>query len=479
MKKRVLSVVLFLTMLLSIVPPAANADVLKKDLPKVNASSYAIIDGESQQVLFGKDYNKSMDPGNLVQMMTAILIIENGNLNDSVVVPEIPEAANDGNRLYLRKGEKVNLNNLLEGIIIYNANDAAIAAANHLAGSQKDFVAEMNERAKELGMKDTTFASSYGSAKNQTSTAKDMAILAAHAESLPKYVELAIQPTLEWDSEMNQDNVINVNGMQEVEPEAVGLKIDSSENPHLTAGITKGSRVIVGAMLKCLDEESAYTQMQECLHIGLENTSLINLVTKGKTVTTMNFGKDKSVRVAPSKDYAVTTSQGNSNEFSTVFSLDKVKLPISEGDQVGVVKIYNGDEVLDEVPLKAENAAKASMNWWKIFAIFMIIFYIISMIFVVKNVNQILRRKHVVHSGKAPAHSNHPPKPGAKPQSKSHTHTAPKKSHPDVSHAKRRPDNDSRANISKSAMQHPSVGSNAGRQGLEQRLKDKKTGGNR
>lgn len=75
---------------------------------------------DTHQVLFGNNYDKSYDPGTLVQMMTAVIIIEEGNLNDSVTVPEIPEAANHGNRLYLRKGEKINLNDLLQGIIIYS-----------------------------------------------------------------------------------------------------------------------------------------------------------------------------------------------------------------------------------------------------------------------------------------------------------------------------------------------------------------------
>lgn len=141
-----------LALCLGLAPNAASADVLTEDLPEVGAASYAIIDGDTHQVLFGNNYDKSYDPGTLVQMMTAVIIIEEGNLNDSVTVPEIPEAANNGNRLYLRKGEKINLNDLLQGIIIYNANDAAIAAANHLAGSESAFVDEMNAKAQELGM---------------------------------------------------------------------------------------------------------------------------------------------------------------------------------------------------------------------------------------------------------------------------------------------------------------------------------------
>ena len=93
MKKRVLAALMVLALCLGLAPNAASADVLTEDLPEIGAASYAIIDGDTQQVLFGNNYDKSYDPGTLVQMMTAVLIIEEGNLNDSVTVPEIPEAA--------------------------------------------------------------------------------------------------------------------------------------------------------------------------------------------------------------------------------------------------------------------------------------------------------------------------------------------------------------------------------------------------
>ena len=488
MKKRVLSVALLFGMLLSVLPTEASADVLKKDLPTVNAASYAIVDGESKQVLFGEKYNEPMDPGALVQMMTAVLIIENGNLNDSVVVPEIPEAANSGNRLYLRKGEKVNLNDLLEGIVIYNANDAAIAAANHLSGSQEAFVDEMNARAKELGMNDTVFTSVYGPGKKQVSTAKDMAILAAHAESLPKYVELAIQPDLDWDSEMNQDRVVNVNGMQEVEPESVGLKIDPSDDLHLAAGLTKGDREIVGVMLDCKSEDGAYVQMQDCLNIALDKTATINLVKKGATVTTMNFDKDKVIRVAPAKNYSVTASRGNSSNYSTVISLEQVALPIQEGATVGVIKIYDGEDVIDEVPLKAENGAKGSFNGWKALAVLLIVLYLISLAFIFANMGKLMRRKsgHAApkHGVKAkttshPAHTT-PSQKGKKPAARPHTQANKPARRPsnDAAHPKRKSSTDKAVPMQKK-LQNPSIGSNAGRQGLEQRLKDKKNGGYR
>lgn len=479
MKKRVLSLVLTLSMLLSMAPAAAFADIIKKDdVPEVDASSYAIIDGDTNQVLFGKNYDEAIDPGTLVQMMTAVIIIESGNLNDSVTVPEIPEAANKGNRLYLRKGEKINLSSLLEGIIIYNANDAAIAAAKHIAGSEKAFVDEMNARAKDLGMTDTTFGSVYGKADGQTSTARDMAILAAHASTLPKYVELAIQPTLEWESEMNQDTVTNVNGMQDVEANAVGIKVSPSEPTNLTASLTKSNRTIVGAMLDCESEDGAYTQMQECLNVGIENTSVVNLVNKGTTVTTMNFAKDKAVRVAASKDYAITTVEGDSSNYSSMVVLDQVELPINKGDQVGAIKIYEGDKVIDEVPLKAQDTVKAGINWWMVLCVLLVIAYIASMIFLFKNMHRVAKRapKKALQGKQPQSRVTRPPQKRPAPKNGGHPHPKNGTHPPQKPHPNKKPSN---GGLNATNMKNPSVGSNAGRQGLEQRLKDKNNGGRR
>ena len=481
MKKRVLSALMILLLCVGLMPNAASADVLTEDLPDVDAASYAVIDGDTRQVLFGKDYNKSYDPGSLVQMMTAVLIIEQGNLNDSVTVPEIPEDANDGNRLYLRKGEKISLNSLLEGIIVYNANDAAIAAASHLAGSEEAFVAEMNSRAKELGMDDTTFGSSYGSVKGQTTTAGDMAILAAHASSLPKYVELAIQPTLDWDSEMNQDTVTNVNGMQNVEQQAVGIKTSQGDPINLAASISKGERTVVGVMLDCDSEDNAYLQMQSVMDFGMENTDVIDLVSKDEVVTTLNFDGDKSVRVAAAADYAMTTSQGNSSNYRSSIVINKAELPINAGDEVGVMQVYDGDEVINEVKLIAEDSAEPGFNWLALLTVLLAVALVAVIV-----LNMLNRPGHPSGGqggSKKPAVKKPAPKRAAQPARASHPQQAKSGSRPAQPHGKAPAQSGQRApqrssqhsanSLDKNALKNPSVGSSAGRQGLEQRLKER------
>lgn len=465
MKKKVLAAMMVLLLCLAAWPGSASADVLTEDLPEVSAQSYAVIDGDTNQVLFGVDYDTEVDPGSLVQMMTAVIVIEEGNLNDSVTVPEIPEAANSGNRLYLRKGEKVNLNDLLEGIIIYNANDAAIAAATHMAGSEDAFVEEMNAKAKDLGMDDTTFTSVYGSADGQTSTAHDLAILASYASNLPKYVELAIQPELEWSSEMNEDTVSNVNGMQNVEQQAIGLKINNGDTVNLTASLSQGDRTVVGVMLECDSEDTAYTDMQTALNLALENTSVVDLIAKDETMTTLNFGDDKTVRVAATQDYAVTTSEGNSGNYHSTVVINRTSLPINEGDEVGVVRIYDGDEAIDEVPLVARDSVSAGINWLTVLLVAMVLLYVVSALYIYLNVRKLRQRQSSNHRASRSSGSKKvPPARASRPRqntSGTGTHSRPQQKKPagNTNHVK-----------------NPSAGSSAGRQGLEQRLKEKQSG---
>ena len=125
MKRQIMSLVLTLCMLCTCFGMPAQADVLTEDLPEVVGPSYVVIDADAGEILFGKAYDEAYDPGVFAQMMTAVLVIEQGNLNDTVTAPEIPSEVNNGNKVYLRQGEKISLDKLLQAMVVYNANDAA------------------------------------------------------------------------------------------------------------------------------------------------------------------------------------------------------------------------------------------------------------------------------------------------------------------------------------------------------------------
>lgn len=460
MKRRLIAALTMLLLLTALLPGAARADILEDDLPTVDAESYVVVDGDTGTVLFGKDYAKEVDPGSLVQIMTAVLIIEEGNLNDTVTVDALPDEASEGNRLYLREGEKVTMSNLLEGIIVYNANDAAVAAAVHVAGSTDTFIKMMNERARALGMSNTTFASVFGKAEGQTTTAEDLAILSAHASSLPKYVELAIQPKMDWEGEMNQDTYINVNGMQDVDPQAVGIKFNS-DTVDLSASLSKTDRTVVGVMLGCGNETTAYSQMQSALDLAMENTAAQKVVSKGDVVTTLNFSGNRSIPVAAADSFSITAATGELAGITTKIVLNKVELPIRKGDEVGTINIYNGDKQVSEIALTAQASASAGINWLLVITGILSILYIATLVY---NFINSYRKK----GGKAKP----PRKKGASPVSRPRMRTNTEHASDDsAARSTRRP--------APRRPQNPSIGSAEGRKGLEERLERNKAEGNR
>ncbi len=153
-------------------------------------ASYIVYDMDSERMLYGSNVNDKFLVASTSKIMTAIVAIENGNIDSEVVVTkDILSAV--GSSIYLEVGEKISLKNLLYGMMLRSGNDAATMIAVHISGSMEKFTEKMNEYAKNIGMNDTLFYNSHGLENNEglgnTSTAYDMAILTSYAMRNPKF----------------------------------------------------------------------------------------------------------------------------------------------------------------------------------------------------------------------------------------------------------------------------------------------------
>ncbi len=470
MKKRILATWLLLAFCFAwLLPQAAAADVLKDNLPEVGSGSYVVIDGDTGETLFGKKYDTKFDPATLTQMMTAVLIIEHGDLKEKVTAPSMPAAINSGNTVYIRKNEEFELGDLLEAIVVYNANDAAYAAAVHLGGSVEGFVEMMNKEAKKLDMNNTTFASPYGSAKGQKSTALDMARLASKASSLEKYVELTMKPSMNWNGEMfAQEDLPNACAFQQMMEQGIGLKFSNEKNEadvaqHLAASMSKGGRTIVAVVVDSSNESLLYSDMENVLNFGMNNTKTTKVLRKKEPVSTIQFDEKKSLQVATKKDYSVTVASQAPTDIRTNVILDGIQPPIKTGDKVGVVQVFNGEDELKSVPLYALGDVKKSRNIWVGIAILLAILYILSIF--ARSFQQLRKRMDQPRKAAQKAISG-ARRPVRKPQ------VLDKNDRPrDKSRKRRTSENrDSRDN-----RDNPSLGSNEGRRGLEQKVQENKT----
>lgn len=158
----------------------------------VSAKSAILMEQESGRVLYSKNEHKQMRIASITKIMTAILAIESGKLDDIVTVSK-NAAGKEGSSLYLKLGEKIRLEDLVYGLMLRSGNDAAVAIAEHVGGSEEGFVYLMNEKARELGMQRTVFSNPHGLDDHEEhySTAYDMALLTQYAMKNEKFREIS------------------------------------------------------------------------------------------------------------------------------------------------------------------------------------------------------------------------------------------------------------------------------------------------
>lgn len=154
----------------------------------IAAQGAILMEQESGRVLYEKNAHTQMRIASITKIMTAILAVESGKMDDMVTVSKKASSA-EGSSLYLEPGEKIKLEDLVYGLMLRSGNDAAVAIAEHVGGSQEQFVQMMNEKAKELGMKNTVFANPHGldDHENHYSTAYDMALVTQYAMRNEQY----------------------------------------------------------------------------------------------------------------------------------------------------------------------------------------------------------------------------------------------------------------------------------------------------
>ncbi|PTQ54630.1 MAG: D-alanyl-D-alanine carboxypeptidase [Hydrogenibacillus schlegelii] len=238
--------------------PSAGASAPVARPPTVSAASAALIDVESGRLLYEKNAHERRKIASLTKIMTAILAIELGRLDDVVTIS--PRAVGvEGSSIYLRQGERMTLRDLLYGLMLRSGNDAAVAIAEHIGGSVEGFVALMNEKAAWLGLQETHFENPHGlDAPEHYSSAHDLAVLSAYALKNPIFREIV--STVRWtaplpDAEWNR-LWINKNKLLRLYAGADGIKTGYTQasGRSLAASATRSGRTLAAVVLNDGDD---------------------------------------------------------------------------------------------------------------------------------------------------------------------------------------------------------------------------------
>lgn len=360
-----------------------NSNCTTKDCYKTNKEqeddlitdlkSAILIEEDSGKVLYEKNAHDRYAPASMTKIMSMILImeeIEKGKLkwSDTLVASE-NAASMGGSQIFLKANEKMSVKDLFKAVAIGSANDATIVFAEKISGTEKRFVDKMNEKVKSLGLKDTNFKNATGlDEANHYSSAYDMAFM---ARELIKHEKIFSFTTIYEDYlRQNTDNkfwLVNTNKLIKTYEGADGLKTGYTKEAGycLTATAKRNRMRLIGSIMGASESKIRNSNMMTLLDYGFNTYEMQVEVKKGEVVSNKSISKAKNqnVKIVPKKDVSVLVEKGNEKDaLNYEMKLNKIKLPIKKGQEIGILKLKDGNKVINEVSLTVkEDVKKASI----------------------------------------------------------------------------------------------------------------------
>ena len=328
--------------------------------PDVAAKNYLLIDFASGKVLAEKNADVRIEPASITKLMTAYVVykeIEADRLSMDDMV-DISEKAwrMGGSRMYLEVNSSVSVHDLLKGLIIQSGNDASVALAEHIAGTEATFVQLMNQYATELGMENTNFENCTGwPDKKHLTTARDIAKLsAAIIREFPEHYA--------WYSEKvytyNDIKQYNRNKLLWRDETIDGLKTGHTESAGycLVSSALRSDMRVISVVLGTDSEKSRASVSQALLNYGFRFYESHTLYDEGEVLSRPRIwkGEFETLTVGLSEALAITIPRGAYDKLDATMDIDKnIQAPIAKGQPVGVVKVSLNGDMLASVPLVA------------------------------------------------------------------------------------------------------------------------------
>lgn len=343
-----------------------------------DVSSAILMERDTGTILFEKNSREKLPPASMTKIMTMLLImesIENGKITlDEKVRTSERAASMGGSQIFLEAGEEMTVEEMLKGIAIASGNDASVAMAEHLAGSEENFIMMMNDKAKELGLQDTNFMNSNGlPADNHYTTAYDLAII---SKELLKY-EHILTYTSVYEDYLRQDTdrkfwLVNTNKLVKFYPGVDGLKTGYTREAKycLTATAKKNDMRVIAIVMGATTPKERNRQITEMLDYSFSQYMTHKLYDRGYVVadTKVSKGQKPKVEAVTAESVSLLTKKGETIEDveEKIELLDDLKAPIKKGDEIGKLILEKESKVLVEVKLVAnEDVEQAS--WWQLF----------------------------------------------------------------------------------------------------------------
>ena len=333
--------------------------------PAVDASAALLMEAETGTLLCEKAAHDKYEPASVTKVMTMLLITEaldSGLISASdTVVVSARAASMGGSQIYLKEGERMSVSDLLKSVAVASANDAAVALAEHLAGSEAAFVERMNRRAAELDMENTTFLNCTGlPAAGHLTTAYDIALM---SRELMKHDSIRAFTGIWMDSVRDgQFQLSNTNKLIRFYEGATGLKTGFTDSALycLSATAEREGMELIAVILHAPTSEARFESAKTLLTFGFANYTLVD-VHPGQALPPIDvsLGEVPTVQPVPKDSGRVLVSKADLNKITTVVRLtDRVEAPVEKGQKLGTMTVLLDGVEQQVIPLVADEAVE-------------------------------------------------------------------------------------------------------------------------
>lgn len=321
----------------------------------LNVGSAVLIEQNSGQVLYNQNMHEKLRPASVTKVMTILLIMEaidSCKLSYTDKIPCSEKAAGmGGSQIWLDVREELTVDEMLKAICVVSANDCTVAMAEYLAGTEEAFVEQMNNKAKELGMNDTTFKNCHGiDEEGHVTSAYDIALMSR--ELLIKHPSITKYTTIYMDSLRDgKSSLVNTNKLVRNYKGATGLKTGSTSVAlyNLSASATRNDLSLIAVIMKAPTSPIRFAEAQKLLDYGFNNFEYKKLANKNDLIKEISVDKgiENSVNAILENDSGVLIQKGQNKDIvQSVQLTDSVNAPVSAGQVLGnVTYSLNGNEI--------------------------------------------------------------------------------------------------------------------------------------
>tara|TARA_B100000686_G_C16797624_1_gene983566 strand:+ start:1467 stop:2627 length:1161 start_codon:yes stop_codon:yes gene_type:complete len=365
----------FLLILISLSVSSKNIEAN----PDIEAQTAILMDHHSNEILYELNPDVHIYPASMTKIMTSIIafdLLKNNKISfdDKIVVSETAwHMSQSGySSMFIMPNDQVSVEDLLKGIIIVSGNDACVALAEGIAGTEENFVDMMNEKAQEIGMLDTNFANSSGITNPENySTVRDIALMSKYLiEQYPEYYPMYSEKEFTWDrtggepiSQFNRNRLLYKN----IGADGVKTGYLDAEKYSLASSIKKGTRRLIAVGSGFSSKSKRTSQSIKLLSWGFRNTDTFQVSKKGDTFFDIKtwLGTKETIKGITKEDLYVTLKKKDVRNFRVILEYDgPIKAPIKKGQKIANLKILNKEDVLKTIPIFSSEDIK-KINFFK------------------------------------------------------------------------------------------------------------------